>query len=106
MDFSHAANDEQARLWNGPSGRAWVDNQELLDQVFKPLEELIADAASAKMRNAVLDVVEKPGFLDHVRNIALLFKQRLAEIKDRHPTVIAEVRGEGPTALVDYRAEG
>src|SRR6476646_981030 len=45
--------------------------------------------------NAVLDVVEKPGFLDHVRNIALLFKQRLAEIKDRHPTVIAEVRGEG-----------
>jgi len=45
--------------------------------------------------NAVLDVVGKPGFLDHVRNIALLFKQRLAEIRDRHPTVIAEVRGEG-----------
>lgn len=45
--------------------------------------------------NAVLDVVEKPGFLDHVRNIALLFKQRLAEIKDRHPSVISEVRGEG-----------
>ena len=37
----------------------------------------------------------KPGFLDHVRQIALLFRQRLAEIKDRHPTVIAEVRGEG-----------
>ena len=45
--------------------------------------------------NAVLDVVLKPGFLDHVRRIALLFKQRLAEIKDRHPAVIAEVRGEG-----------
>jgi acetylornithine/N-succinyldiaminopimelate aminotransferase len=45
--------------------------------------------------NAVLDVVTKPGFLDHVRNIALLFKQRLAEIKDRHPSVISEVRGEG-----------
>ena len=45
--------------------------------------------------NAVLDVVTKPGFLDHVRSIALLFKQRLAEIKDRHPSVIAEVRGEG-----------
>ena len=27
--------------------------------------------------------------------IALLFKQRLAEIKDRYPTLIAEVRGEG-----------
>jgi acetylornithine/N-succinyldiaminopimelate aminotransferase len=45
--------------------------------------------------NATLDVVMAPGFLDHVRNTALLFKQRLAEIKDRHPAVIAEVRGEG-----------
>jgi acetylornithine/N-succinyldiaminopimelate aminotransferase len=45
--------------------------------------------------NAVLDIVTKPGFLDNVRNIALLFRQRLAEIKDRHPSVIAEVRGEG-----------
>ena len=45
--------------------------------------------------NAVLDEVTKPGFLDHVRKIALLFKQRLAEIKDLHPTVISEVRGEG-----------
>jgi len=45
--------------------------------------------------NAVLDVVLAPGFLDHVRRIALLFKQRLAEIKDRHASVIAEVRGEG-----------
>ena len=26
---------------------------------------------------------------------ALLLKQRLAEIKDRHPALIAEVRGEG-----------
>jgi acetylornithine/N-succinyldiaminopimelate aminotransferase len=45
--------------------------------------------------NAVLDEVTKPGFLDHVRSVALLFKQRLAEIKDRHPSVISEVRGEG-----------
>jgi len=35
------------------------------------------------------------GFLDRVKRIGLLFKQRLAEIKDRHPGVIAEVRGEG-----------
>jgi acetylornithine/N-succinyldiaminopimelate aminotransferase len=27
--------------------------------------------------------------------VALLFKQRLAELKDRHASVIAEVRGEG-----------
>ena len=45
--------------------------------------------------NAVLDVVLAPGFLDRVRKMALLLKQRLAELKDRHPAVIAEVRGEG-----------
>lgn len=45
--------------------------------------------------NAVLDVILAPGFLEGVRNHGLLFKQRLAEIKDRHPSVIAEVRGEG-----------
>jgi acetylornithine/N-succinyldiaminopimelate aminotransferase len=45
--------------------------------------------------NAVLDVVLAPGFLDHVRRVGLLLKQRLAEIKDRHPAVIAEIRGEG-----------
>jgi acetylornithine/N-succinyldiaminopimelate aminotransferase len=66
--------------------------------------------------NAVLDVVLAPGFLDKVRRTALLLKQRLAELKDRHAGVIEEVRGEGlligmrsavPTAqLVDaLRAE-
>ena len=52
--------------------------------------------------NAVLDVVLTPGFLERVRRMGLLFKQRLAEIKDRHPAVIAEVRGEG--LLVGLRA--
>ena len=45
--------------------------------------------------NAVLDVVTADGFLDKMKNNALLFKQRLAELKDRHASVIAEVRGEG-----------
>jgi acetylornithine/N-succinyldiaminopimelate aminotransferase len=45
--------------------------------------------------NATLDVMQEEGFLQHVRQIGLLFKQRLAEIKDRFPGVVAEVRGEG-----------
>jgi acetylornithine/N-succinyldiaminopimelate aminotransferase len=45
--------------------------------------------------NAVLDVMLAPGFFERMRRMSLLFKQRLAEIKDRHPTIIAEVRGEG-----------
>ncbi|HEX2216891.1 MAG TPA: aspartate aminotransferase family protein [Xanthobacteraceae bacterium] len=55
------------------------------------------------MGNAVLDVVLAPGFLENVRRNAILFKQRLAELKDRHPAVIAEVRGEG--LLTGVRAE-
>ena len=52
--------------------------------------------------NAVLDVVLADGFLERVRRTALMLKQKLAEIKDRHPAVIAEVRGEG--LLVGLRA--
>ena len=52
--------------------------------------------------NATLDVMLAPGFFDRVKQMGLLFKQRLAEIKDRYPGVIAEVRGEG--LLVGLRA--
>ena len=56
--------------------------------------------------NAMLDVMLAPGFFDHVQRIALLFKQRLAEIKDRYPSVIAEVRGEGLLIGVQARGPG
>ena len=52
--------------------------------------------------NATLDVMLAPGFFDHVRRVSLLFKQRLAEIKDRYPSLIGEVRGEG--LLIGLRA--
>lgn len=52
--------------------------------------------------NAVLDVVLEPGFIDRVRQMSLLLKQRLAELRDRFPSVIAEVRGEG--LLIGLRA--
>jgi len=45
--------------------------------------------------NTVLDIILADGFLDRMKQNALLLKQRLAELKDRHASVIAEVRGEG-----------
>ncbi|TAK48558.1 MAG: aspartate aminotransferase family protein [Xanthobacteraceae bacterium] len=45
--------------------------------------------------NAVLDVMLAPGFITHVRRTALLLKQKLAAIRDRHPDILADVRGEG-----------
>jgi acetylornithine/N-succinyldiaminopimelate aminotransferase len=44
---------------------------------------------------AVLDVMLKPGFFDHVQKMSLLLKQKLASVVDRNPKVLAEVRGEG-----------
>jgi acetylornithine/N-succinyldiaminopimelate aminotransferase len=45
--------------------------------------------------NAVLDVMLKPGFFDHVQKMSLLIKQKLASVVDRYPSVLSEVRGEG-----------
>src|SRR5690348_7908388 len=45
--------------------------------------------------NAIMDIVNTKEFLAQVKQTALRFKQRLAELKDRHSSVIAEVRGEG-----------
>ncbi|MGV1759321.1 aspartate aminotransferase family protein [Rhizobium sp. P44RR-XXIV] len=45
--------------------------------------------------NAVLDIVLADGFLEHVRDIALVFRQGLASLKDRFPDIIEDIRGEG-----------
>ncbi|MDR6754975.1 acetylornithine/N-succinyldiaminopimelate aminotransferase [Mycoplana sp. BE70] len=45
--------------------------------------------------NAVLDVVLEKGFLEHVRDVALVLRQGLASLADRFPDIIEDVRGEG-----------
>ena len=45
--------------------------------------------------NAVLDVMLKPGFFEHVQQMSLLLKQKLASVVDRYPQVLSDVRGEG-----------
>jgi len=56
MDVAHAANDEQAKLWNGLGGRNWVEARELLDAMLKPFEDLLVQAVSARSAVHVLDV--------------------------------------------------
>lgn len=45
--------------------------------------------------NAVLDVILGEGFLQHVNDVALVFRQGLESLKDRFPDVIEDIRGEG-----------
>ncbi|MGT2509850.1 class I SAM-dependent methyltransferase [Cupriavidus basilensis] len=56
MDVTHQTDNEQMALWNGRAGRAWVESQALLDQMFKPFENLLAEVARAGSWRRVLDV--------------------------------------------------
>ncbi|MFZ5895480.1 MAG: class I SAM-dependent methyltransferase [Myxococcota bacterium] len=47
---------EQAALWNGVAGQAWVDSQQLLDDILRPFEELLVNATSNERAERVLDV--------------------------------------------------
>ena len=67
-----------------------------------PLGACLATAAAAKGMTAGTHGSTFGGNLDHVRQSGLLIKQRLAELRDRHPAVIAEMRGEG--LLIGLRA--
>jgi len=56
MTSTYDANDEQARLWNGPSGQSWVEAQALLDRAFRPFEDRLVEAASTGPHRRVLDI--------------------------------------------------
>jgi SAM-dependent methyltransferase len=56
MDGERPRPGEQAALWNGGGGRGWVALQELIDRVFQPIEDLLADAVSPGTTKRVLDV--------------------------------------------------
>ncbi len=47
-------NEEQFALWNGTAGAAWVDAQQLVDEMFRPFESLLVREAAGSQR--VLDV--------------------------------------------------
>src|SRR5690242_21866402 len=48
--------NDQAALWNGPSGHAWVEAQETLDQMLKPFQDLLLAGIPAGSAHAALDV--------------------------------------------------
>jgi ubiquinone/menaquinone biosynthesis C-methylase UbiE len=56
MDVSQQTEDEQAKRWNGVAGRAWVDSQDVVDQMFQPVQEVLIDAVLRKPAGRVLDI--------------------------------------------------
>jgi ubiquinone/menaquinone biosynthesis C-methylase UbiE len=56
MDTAQQNDNQQATLWNGLAGRAWVEMQEPLDKILKPFEDLLVEAVSRGPGGRVLDV--------------------------------------------------
>jgi SAM-dependent methyltransferase len=56
MDEAKDSENEQAALWNGRAGRAWVEEQQVLDSMFEPFESLLVEAVAGRSGGAVLDV--------------------------------------------------
>src|SRR5690242_14374727 len=64
MQNANQGDASQVPPWNGPAGHAWVEMQDLLDQILKPIEDLLLEAAFSqepKSRIRVLDVGCGPG---------------------------------------------
>jgi len=56
MNVVRQANGEQATMWNGVAGHAWVETQALLDRVLEPFEKLLTEAVAASAPARLLDV--------------------------------------------------
>ncbi|RKT10549.1 ubiquinone/menaquinone biosynthesis C-methylase UbiE [Paraburkholderia sp. RAU2J] len=56
MTLKHQTENEQTALWNGSAGRAWVAEQEVLDRMFKPFEDLLVEMMGGDGGHCVLDV--------------------------------------------------
>ncbi|MGO9134162.1 MAG: class I SAM-dependent methyltransferase [Methylovirgula sp.] len=48
--------ENQAARWNGPAGQAWVEAQALIEQLFKPLEDILIEHVSTGLGCRLLDV--------------------------------------------------
>lgn len=50
------SNLAQSKLWNARAGEMWVEQRDMLDRLFQPIEAVLADAAQARGAREVLDI--------------------------------------------------
>lgn len=56
MTDAKIASIDQPALWNGPAGETWVAKQEMLDALFAPVADYLADAVGAASPRRLLDI--------------------------------------------------
>ncbi|MFP3035806.1 MAG: aspartate aminotransferase family protein [Wolbachia sp.] len=54
--------------------------------------------------NAVLDIVLKEGFFDHVRRVSKYLKEKLLLLAEEFPRIISEIRGKGLLIGIELKA--
>jgi ubiquinone/menaquinone biosynthesis C-methylase UbiE len=52
----HDRNADQAAYWNGAAGRRWIDRQETLDRVLKPIQDLLLARADIGVGEHIVDI--------------------------------------------------
>lgn len=56
MDEAVSTDKNFSEVWNGPAGRAWVETQDLLDRIMKPIGDSLIEALSLAPECRLLDV--------------------------------------------------
>lgn len=94
---------DQATLWNGTSGCAWVDAQQLLDQILQPFEDVLMDEIRAGSSNRLLDVGCGTGSTTLAAARLLGAKGRCTGVDISEPMLaLARARAEKENASVNF----
>ena len=56
MDELNSSDNQYSEVWNGPAGRAWVQTQDLLDRIMKPIGDSLIEALAPAPECRLLDV--------------------------------------------------
>ena len=58
MNMNEAASSDNKffEVWNGPAGRAWVETQDLLDQLMKPIGDALIEEITVAPERRLLDI--------------------------------------------------
>jgi ubiquinone/menaquinone biosynthesis C-methylase UbiE len=91
----HAANSDQAAYWNGAAGRRWIDRQETLDLVLKPIQDILLARAAVVPGERIIDIgcgcgtstialARQTGSIGHVTGVDIS-QPMLARARERAP---------------------
>ncbi len=71
-------------------------NQFLHENPFIHISTFGGPELGCRVTMKVLEILQRPGFLEHVGDIAAVFEKGFAELESKHPYLLVETRQNGP----------